>query len=96
MKVKKIAKQMEEYKRLGNLIKDLDQALRDFDRTEVSPIERNLIQTTPFYIRTDPIDKIKPAVNLNSAISELVHDEIKEILLQHRVNLKKQQDKLEV
>ncbi len=97
MKVKKIAKQLDEYKRLDRLIRGLDRALKCFNEVEEpsfegSPMVNNLVLIG--HVTED--NKKLVTVNLNSDITELVRDEVKEILLQHRVALKKQQDKLEV
>ena len=100
MKVKTVAKQLAECERLERLIKDLDVVLKDFDRTEKPLADGSLINTSisligPYYTEGTKEERLI-TVNLNPNITELIRGEVKEILLQHRVDLRKQQDKLEV
>lgn len=99
MKIKTVAKQLAECERLERLIKDLDVALKDFDRTEKPLVSGALIDTSISligpYVETTKEER-PITVNLNPNITGLVRDEVKEILLRHRVDLRKQQDKLEV
>ena len=102
MQVKKIAKQMKEYERLGRLIDNLQTAINQLTQTgeedsALCTLTSVMFSGTSYHqigIFTTPSDQI--SVTLNSEVSNLIRSELKDLLENHLAKLKAEQNVLEV
>ena len=105
MKVAKIVEQTREYKRLQGLIDNIESALENLgkvDQSKVNPTTGGTILYVggDLYINgwgTGPNEQIQTVdVSLNSDVSKLIHEDLRDLLRKCLWTLKAEQDALEV
>lgn len=101
MKVKSLVKATKEFERLQSLIEKIEKNLEDFAKVNTVDKDKEIFYVSGGYITfnvsSEPKKKEeKVSVTLDGSVADLVRDDVVEMLKAKLVELKREQDNLEL
>lgn len=101
MKVKSLVKATKEFERLQSLIEKIEKNLEDFAKVNTVDNENNIVYISGGYVtfgssHVPKKNEEKVSVTLDGSVADLVRDDIVELLKAKLVELKREQDSLEL